>query len=108
MTADVPSTLKRPTARQISSFRASMIGPRDTIRAYLEKGWSLVICCKDCPRMIEWTPPELLEKFADKLGLPIADLVPRLSCKGEGGCGFAEVAVFPHRYDGEWTWPKSQ
>ena len=56
---------------------------------------------------IEWTPPELLAKFEGKLDLKLADLVPRLSCSGEEGCGSKEVAVFPHLYDGEWRWPRA-
>jgi hypothetical protein len=89
----------------IASFRPSMIGP-DTVRTYLERGYSLAICCKDCPRMIEWTPPELERRFGDCLNLRIADLAEKLSCRGEGGCGHSEVAVFPHLYDGEWKWPR--
>jgi hypothetical protein len=76
-----------------------------TIRAYLEKGFSLAICCRDCPRTIEWAPPELLRRFETRLELPLKDLVPRLSCTGEGGCGSHDIAVFPHLYDGAWTWP---
>lgn len=100
----VPSTLKRPDQKLISRFDVWQVKDR-TIRGFLEEGFSLAICCKACPRMIEWTPPELLAKFEGKLDLRLADLVPRLSCTGEEGCGFREVAVFPHLYDGEWPWP---
>jgi hypothetical protein len=52
--------------------------------------------------MIEWTPPELEKRFP--LHLRIADLAKRLTCSGRGGCGHKEVAVFPHLYDGKWSW----
>lgn len=99
-----PSTLQRPTAKMVQRFRVEMVGD-DTVRNFLENGWSLAIFCKNCPRMIEWTPPELVGRFGGQLGLKIADIVPRLSCSGEEGCGSKEVAVGPHLYDGEWTWP---
>jgi hypothetical protein len=98
------STLERPEERLIQKFDVWQVKDR-TIRSFLAKGFSLAICCKQCPRMIEWTPPELLAKFEGKLDLQLADLVPRLSCTGEEGCGSKEVAVFPHLYDGEWAWP---
>jgi hypothetical protein len=100
------STLKRPTAKQLATFQLDRVGA-DTVHTYLEKGFSLAICCRDCARLEEWTPPELLERFAAKLQTPIAAIAERLSCKGEGGCKSTDVAVFPHLYDQPWTWPKS-
>lgn len=99
-----PSTLRRPTAKQLQRFRLTDIGD-DTIGGYLEKGFSLAICCRECPRLIEWTPPELERRFGDRLELRIVDVASRLSCAGEEGCGSREVAVFPHLYDGKWSWP---
>lgn len=98
------STLKRPAQNLIDRFDVWQVKDR-TIRGFLEKGFSLAICCKACRRMIEWTPPMLLERFGSRLDLPLADLVPRLACAGEEGCDSKEVAVFPHLYDGEWRWP---
>jgi hypothetical protein len=98
------STLKRPDEALIRRFAVWQVRDR-TIRSYLEKGFSLAICCRGCPRTIEWTPPELLRRFETRLDLPLKHLVPRLSCTGEGGCGSHDIAVFPHLYDGAWTWP---
>jgi hypothetical protein len=98
------STLERPDAKLIRHFGLWQVGD-DTIRTYLEKGYSLGICCRDCPRTIEWTPPDLLRRFEKQLDLPLKTLVPRLSCAGEDGCGSRDVAVFPHLYDQPWTWP---
>jgi hypothetical protein len=67
-----PSTLKRPPERMLERFRVDPQMRSDTIRLYLEKGWSLAVCCRDCPRIVEWTPPQLAERFADKLDLSIA------------------------------------
>lgn len=97
------STLERPHDRVLRSFGLGQIGA-DTIRTYLRHGYSLAICCRDCPRLIEWTPPELEAKFGHRLDLRIADIAARLSCTGEGGCGARDVAVFPHLYDLPWTW----
>lgn len=97
------STLQRPHDQLLKGFKASDVGA-DTVAKYLREGWSLAICCRDCPRLIEWTPPELEVMFASRLDLRIADLAARLSCKGEGGCGAQDVAVFPHLYDLPWTW----
>jgi hypothetical protein len=99
------SSLKRPAAHLLQQFRHDPQMQRDTIRVFLENGWSLAICCINCGRMVEWTPPELLERFRDKLDLTIADLLARLACQGEGSCGSTDVAVFPHPYDHDWTWP---
>jgi hypothetical protein len=97
------STLERPATRLLKHFKLEQVGD-DTVRKYLREGFSLAICCRDCPRLIEWTPPELQRRFGDRLDLRIADLASRLSCRGEGGCGAKAVAVFPHLYDLPWTW----
>ncbi len=102
--SDVPSTLKRPPAKLLLRFHIGQIG-NDTVRTYLTKGWSLAICCKDCPRLIEWTPAELERRFGERLDLRIADIAKRLTCSGDEGCGSRDIAVFPHLYDGAWTWP---
>ncbi len=99
-----PSTLKRPAQKLLDKFTVDQINAGDTIEDYLRKGFSLAICCKRCPRTVEWTPPELEERFGDNPKLRIADLAGRLSCTGKDGCGSDEVAVFPHPYDGEWRW----
>jgi hypothetical protein len=96
------SALKRPREKDLARFTTAAIGG-DTVGLYLAKGWSLAICCKACPRLVEWTPPELQRRFGDRPGLRIATIAERLACAGEGGCGSDEVAVFPHAYDG--TWP---
>jgi hypothetical protein len=102
--SQTPSTLERPDDDLIRRFALWQVRDR-TIRSYLVKGFSLAICCRDCPRMIEWTPPELLRRFEDRLDLPLKTLVPKLSCSGEKGCGSRDVAVFPHLYDQPWSWP---
>ncbi|WP_242563335.1 hypothetical protein [Phenylobacterium aquaticum] len=98
-----PSTLKRPAAKLLSRFRLDDLHD-DTIRVFLAKGFSLAICCRECPRLIEWTPADLEQRFGARLDLRIADLAPRLACTGEGGCGSHDIAVFPHGYDGNWSW----
>jgi hypothetical protein len=103
---DPPSTLKRPTKKQLASFTVTGIG-NDSVEDYLKSGFSLAICCRDCLRLLEWTPPELQRRFGDRLGLKIADIALRLSCAGEGGCGSHDVAVFPHLYEGRWSWPSA-
>jgi len=99
-----PSTLKRPPEALIRRFHLSQVGG-DTVRTYLTKSYSLAICCRECPRpVIEWTPEDLLEKFEHRIDVKIADIAARLSCSGEQGCGAKDVAVFPHLYDGPWSW----
>ena len=99
-TSNAPSTLTRPPPRLLQHFHLGQIGD-DTIRTYLERGFSLAICCKECPRLVEWTPPELERRFGKTPGLRIADLAARLTCaRSAGGCGGEDIAVFPHRYDG--------
>jgi hypothetical protein len=100
------STLERPAERLLKTFKISQVG-NDTIRTYLQRGFSLAICCRDCPRVIEWTPPELERRFGARLDLRIADLAERLSCSGPGGCGKKDVAVFPHLYDLPWRWAET-
>lgn len=99
-----PSRLKRPPANALRNFKP----PRrsDTIRTYLEKGWSLAICCRECRRApVEWTPPDLAQRFGSALDLPIADLIPRLRCLGDDGCGSKDVVAYIEPYDGAWRWP---
>jgi hypothetical protein len=87
----------------IERFHVGQVGD-DTIRTLLEKSFSLAICCKDCPRLIEWTPPELEQRFGNRVGLRLADLVPRLTCTGDDGCGSHEIAVYPNFWPGGWRW----
>jgi hypothetical protein len=82
------STLERPAERLLKNFKVSQVG-NDTIGTYLRGARSLAICCKDCPRMIEWTPPELERRFPPHLRIadwlsgcraPVqADAAPRKS-----------------------------
>jgi hypothetical protein len=102
---DARSSLKRPPKKLLQNFDLDKIDRDDTIRAYLERGYSLAICCKDCPRLIEWTPPDLEQRFGERLDLRIRDLAARLTCAGEVGCGSRNVAVYPHLYDWPWDWP---
>jgi hypothetical protein len=95
------STLERPADRLLKRFKVSDVG-NDTVGGYLRRGFSLAICCKDCPRIIEWTPPELERRFPPHSR--IADIASRLSCSGPGGCGHKEVAVFAHLYDLPYRW----
>lgn len=97
------STLKRPAAHLLRPGIDPQMR-RDTVRTYLRNGWSLAICCCDCPRLVEWTPADLARRFASTLDVSIADIAERLTCKGEGGCGSSEVALFPHPFDGVWSW----
>lgn len=98
-----PSTLKRPPETLIRRFHLGQVG-NDTVRTFLTKGYSLAICCRECPRTIEWMPEELLKKFGDRTHVKIADIAARLSCSGDEGCGATDVAVFPHLFDGVWSW----
>ena len=101
-----PMALKRPSKTMLQRFTLAQVG-NDDVREYLRKGFSLVICCKDCPRLIEWTPPELERRFGDQPELKIASIGARLKCSGDGGCGSEDVAVYPHPYDRPWTWPRN-
>jgi hypothetical protein len=98
------SKLVRPADHLLERFHAGQAG-EDRIADYLANGWSLAICCKACPRIVEWTPPELAQRFGERHDLRIADLAVRLACTGEGECGARDIAVFPHLYDGLWSWP---
>ena len=100
---NVQSTLRRPADHLLRRFSVASIGA-DTVQTYLEKGFSLAICCRACPRVVEWTPPELELRFGGRLGLRIAELAARLSCTRKAGCGGQDVAVFPHFYDQAWSW----
>jgi hypothetical protein len=102
---DLPlaSTLKRPTPAKFAKGLTGREMYFDTIGLYLRNGWSLAVCCMDCPRITEWTPPMLAERFAGKLNVTIGDLVGRVACKGEGGCKSKNIALFPHPYDHAWT-----
>ncbi|WP_068875988.1 MULTISPECIES: hypothetical protein [unclassified Phenylobacterium] len=93
------STLKPPPKKALAAFHVGQVG-NDTVETYLKSRWSLAICCKTCERLVEWTPPMLADRFAGREATRIADLVPRLSCKGEGGCRGSDIAVFPHLFDG--------
>lgn len=101
--SEVRSTLKPPPKAALKRFHVGQVGD-DTVGDYLAKGWSLAICCKACERLVEWTPPDLARRLGTRPGVRIADIAGRLSCMGAGGCGSRDVAVFPHAYDGTWTW----
>ena len=60
-----------------------MVGT-DRIGDYLSAGHSLVICCKACPRIIEWTPPELKRRFGATPQVSLGQPRPT-SCLGELG-----------------------
>jgi hypothetical protein len=100
------STFDRPTPGELLKWRVWHLKD-DTVRYYLAKGFSLVLCCRNCPRMVEWTPPQLFERFGNKLDLRLQNLMPRLSCsRAQGGCGATDIAAIPHLYDAlDWTWP---
>lgn len=101
------SNLEPPPKTALRAFHVGQVGT-DTVETFLAHGWSLAICCKACERLVEWTPPELQARFQDCPGPRIGDLVARLVCAGEAGCGSREIAVFPHLYDGAWTWPPAE
>lgn len=100
---DPPSTLKRPGKALLDRWRVDPLFD-DTIGLFLAKGFSLALCCRDCARIREWTPAELERRFGDRPGLRIDQLVPRLACAGDGGCGSRDIAVFPHYDERGWTW----
>ena len=89
--------------KMLQRSRTDLRMQKDTIQLYLEKGWSLAVCCCHCPRIVEWAPPDLAEGFASKLDTTISAVLARVACKGEGGCGSKNVALFPHAYDHAWT-----
>ena len=65
--------MKRPAQKLIDHFRLDMIGD-DRVEDYLRKEWSLIICCKGCPRMIEWAPQDLKDRFGERPEVKIADI----------------------------------
>jgi len=100
----IRSTLKPPPKKALDRFHVGQVGD-DTIETFLKNGFSLAICCRDCKRLTEWTPPELAQRFNAKLRLRVADLCERLVCTGDEGCGSHDIAVFPHLYDDPtWRW----
>ena len=97
------STLQPPPKAAWRRFHPGQAGA-DTVADYLAKGWSLAMGCKACERLVEWTPPELAARYAAPERVRIADLARRLRCRGDAGCGSDQVAVFPHAFDGAWSW----
>lgn len=85
--------LKRAPQKWLDNFRLKHLG-HDTIGAYIQKRFSLLIYCVDCPRVIEWAPAELANRFGQRPDLRIADLATRLTCS----CGSHSIAVGP-RYN---------
>ena len=90
----LPTTLKRPEEKTIRSFRPSMAGA-DTIGTFLDNGWSLGICCRNCPRTIEMKPEAIEARFGAYRGLRLVDLLPKLSCGKPIGCGSTDIVLFP-------------
>ena len=90
----LPSKLKRPEEKAIRSFKPWMIGA-DTIGTLLDNGWSLGICCRHCPRTIEMKPEAIEEKFGAYRALRLVDLLPKLTCGEDRGCGSTEMVLFP-------------
>lgn len=89
-----PTTLKRPEEKAIRSFKPWMIG-NDTIATLLDNDWSLGICCRHCPRTIEMKPEAIQQRFGDYRALRLVDLLPKLECGTEKGCGSKEMVLFP-------------
>jgi hypothetical protein len=102
-----PTTLKRPAEKTIRSFKPWMIG-NDTIGTLLDHGWSLGICCRHCPRTIEMTPAALEEKFGAYRHMKLADLLPKLECGTENGCGSKEMVLFPWKEKAPAAKPKAE
>ena len=90
----LPSKLKRPEEKAIRGFKPWQIGA-DTIATLLDNGWSLGICCRHCPRTIEMRPEAIEEKFGAYRHMKLVDLLPKLTCGTENGCGSTEMALFP-------------
>jgi hypothetical protein len=68
-------------ACDVRLFRALHPYDRDTpIRIFLQKGWSLRLRCFDCGRIVEWIPPQLLERFAGRFDATRANLAQRAVC----------------------------
>jgi hypothetical protein len=91
---------KRPAEHLIARFEPRMAG-RDTLGEITAKGFSLVICCKACPRVVVWAPRDIEHRFRGKLSAKVADLAERLTCSGPEGCGHHEVALFPQYRDAD-------
>ncbi|WP_158912724.1 hypothetical protein [Caulobacter sp. S45] len=89
-----PTQLKRRPEKEIRSFRPWMIGA-DTIGTLLDNGWSLGICCRDCPRTIEMKPEAIAERFGAYRHLKLIDLLPKLVCGEPAGCGSHDMVLFP-------------
>lgn len=89
-----PTALKRPEEKAIRAFRPWMIG-NDTVGTLLDRGWSLGICCRHCPRTIEMTPAAIEQRFGAFRHLKLVDLLPRLECGTEKGCGSKDMVLFP-------------
>jgi hypothetical protein len=102
----LPSQLKRPEEKAIRSFKPWMIGA-DTIGTLLDNGWSLGICCRDCPRTIEMKPEAIEEKFGAYRGLRLVDLLPKLTCGQDRGCGSTDMVLFPWKEPASAAKPKS-
>src|ERR1700748_357252 len=88
-----PTRLKRPEEKAIRSFKPWMIG-KDTIGTLLDNGWSLGICCRHCPRTIEMKPEAIEARFGAYRGLRLIDLLPKLECGTDKGCGSKEMVLF--------------
>jgi hypothetical protein len=90
----LPTQLKRPEEKTIRSFKPWMIGD-DTIATLLDNGWSMGICCRECPRTIEMKPEAIEEKFGGYRRLRLVDLLPKLTCGTDKGCGSTDMVLFP-------------
>lgn len=105
--ADYPKSpnLKPLPKAMLRVFRFDRRMAGDTIQLYLENNCSVAVCCRDCGRLVELTPPDMAERFPDRLGLTMADLMAKLTCnKDHGGCGSRDIAIWPHPYAHKWTW----
>jgi hypothetical protein len=78
----MPTKLKRPEEKAIRSFKSWMIGADR-------------ICCRHCPRTIEMKPEAIEEKFGAYRGLRLVDLLPKLTCGQNAGCGSTDMVLFP-------------
>ncbi|WP_293381591.1 hypothetical protein [Phenylobacterium sp.] len=101
----LPTKLKRPEEKAIRSFKPWMIGA-DTIGTLLDNGWSLGICCRSCPRTIEMKPEAIEEKFGAYRGLRLIDLLPKLTCGQDRGCGSTDMVLFPWKEPASAAKPK--
>jgi hypothetical protein len=90
----LPNKLKRPEEKAIRSFKPWMV-ENHTIGDYLDKGWSLGVCCRRCPRTIEMKPEAIEERFGAHRHLKMAVLLPKLVCGERKGCGSTDMVLFP-------------